>query len=532
MPNPHLASEADRRAAHRRAARTRVPPGADPRVPSVVMAHGALVASLRHGAIKTDDRLDEDTLIPLLSASRNSVRGALKMLAEAGLVSRFPRRGTAVVAELLDVPLNLGVGWGDAVPGEHQIHPVEARWVPSSPVTRRMLATAADRVHLSRCVDSMNGCPAMLYSRYTLAEGIDRPLVPGPADGDFSALFERTYGQPLAGIDCWVGATSATAEAAQLLHVPVGTPLLVKSRVLKDAGGTPREYSVSHYVASRVNMSAHVAASPVPGRSLPPIGLDASDAPADATHARHAPDLRPRTSVLDLVEEIRACVRDGQLPVGSVIVPACVASQFGADEECTRRALGRLHREGLLERDPEGVIRVVESVFAFELGSGRPYRDDEQHRYQSEVASSTRVVTPPFLEDVVPAREGRINRDEHVFRRDGQPLMLFIRYTDGHQRTPRPLTCETREADYGRLFFASYGTLVGSIDSWVHAVTADAQISKRLRVPEGSTVMLLERVMRDVDGTVRELTHSYIAGGRVSLGVSQVVSDAVEGSAA
>lgn len=521
MANSFFEAEAERRAAHMRVARERARSSAEIRVASVVGAHGALFTSLRRGAIQTHDRLDEESLIPMFSASRNSIRSALKLLADEGLVSRAPRLGTEVVARLLDVPLDIGSGWGpDAEAGDYEIIVTDERWVAATPISQRLLHTTHSRVHQTEVIDTFHGKPCMLYTRFTLADGARRPLVTGPDDADFRELFEQTYGSPLGSVECWVEAKAASGRSAARLDVHVGTPLIVKSRVLKDAAGVPREYSISHYPASRINMSARAVGG------LTSAGRD-SDAPepvADAALTRDSPsqELR-RSSATTLHTELRAAIRDGLVRLGEELDEEALAVSFATSRATVREALTHLAKEGILRRSRDAGAVVSSPISRFSLASGRPYEAAEQSQFQSEVLSSARVPVPPFLSGVLTSDTGRVHRDEHVSYRAGKPIMIFVRYSDGTLAAPRPLTSETGDADFASLFRRSYGLSPGVIESWVHAIRADEQIARRLDVAPGTVVLLLERLTHDSLGTVRELSHSYILAGSVSLQIHQDV---------
>jgi len=515
--------EAERRAAHKRAARERARHSQEVRLASVVGAHGALFTSLRRGALQAQDRLEEEELIPMFSASRNSVRGALKLLAAEGLVTRAPRRGTQVVARPLDVPLDIGAGWGpgpEPTDDSRRIVVTDQRWVASTPVSRWCLRTDEPQVFQSAVTEIHRGRPVMLYTRFTLTEGADRPLIVGNDDGDFATLFQRTYASPLSRVECWLDAKAADKHAAARLEVPVGTPLIVKSRVLTDAHGRRREYSISHYLAAQVTMSSQ-ALDEMGGRE--PVTELASDASVvgdpDPLPAR---DDLLRRSATDLHTELRTAIRTGMLDRGGRLDEERLARAFGASPTTVRAALARLQREGVVARDRDGVV-LAAPISSFSLHSGRPYAAADQPHFRSERLTSSLVQVPPFLRGMLESPSGRLHRDEHVSRRDGRPLMIFIRYSDGGMAQPRPLTSEAGEDDFAGLFRAAYGKLPGRIDSWVHAIRADEQIARRLDVAPGTVLLLLERLTHDVDGVARELSHSYILAGVVSLGIRQDV---------
>ncbi|MFT4262551.1 MAG: GntR family transcriptional regulator [Nocardioides sp.] len=520
MP-PSFFDENERRLAHMQAARDRARAAEQLRLTSIVGAHGALFTSIRRGSLAADDRLDEATLVPMFSASRNSIRGALKLLAAEGVVSRSPRLGTKVVSLPVEVPINVGNGW-DPAAAPHQTIVTDARWVASTPVSRHYLRTEESAVFQLEVTDLFEGRPALLYTRFTLAEGAERPLVTGEEGDDFHAVFKAAYGSPLARVECWIEAKAADESAARRLEVEPGTPLIVKSRVLWDATGAPREYSIGHYPAATVSLTSHVDAHV----DFQAGGLAAS--PADAVPARtevkHAavtdevpPEELRHRSIPDLHTEIRTAIRDGMVSPGAQLDEHDIEVAFGADPTTVHSVVEQLRAEGLVRRDPATGTLTATPITDLTLDSGVPYSSSEGPRYEGELLASARIQMPPFLGELLPAGSDRVLIDEHLVRLDGRPIMIFVRYSDGRLARPRTLTLENTTEDFETLFTRSYGLAPGRIESWVHAIRADDQIAPRLQVRPGSMLLLLERLTHDAKGELRELSHSYIAAGPVAL---------------
>ncbi|MEQ3553681.1 GntR family transcriptional regulator [Pseudonocardia nematodicida] len=499
-----------RRAARERAARqNRV------RVPSVLGAHGALVTSLRTGEICVNDRLDEGDIGARFSVSRNAVRSALRLLATEGVVSRSPRAGTVVTSGMTEIPIDNGLAWNVGTDPERQVVVLDQRWVASSPVIRRYLRTTATRVHASEILDLHVGNPILLYTRYTLEEGRDRPLVPRSDDGRFEEVFARAYGSPLARIDSWIEAGSADDRTAAQLRTPAGTPLIVKSRVLWSGDGVPREFSITHYPAARVALStATDGAGPdddpvVESVAVPEVRTGGVDA---------APDLL-RTSAANLRVELRAAIREGIVRPGDRLVEDELARSFGAGRSTVRQALTHLAHEGTVTRTAGSTL--AGPIAAYRLNSGVPHRETETGRHRSRHLTSVTIPAAPFVAHLLAPPDGRVVLDEFLSVRDDGHATLYLRYTTPSAE-PRPLVVGRRD-EFREGFRRAYGRPPGRVVTVVHAVTADADAARRLRVAPDSILLLSERVLFDADGAVREFSHSYRAAAHACLATRTVL---------
>ncbi|MDO8383183.1 MAG: GntR family transcriptional regulator [Microbacterium sp.] len=222
------------------------------RSPSFIHAH--LRSSIRRGVFGPDAKLDEDLLIEAYSTSRNSVRTALSLLAEEGVVTRGPRHGTIVKDGIDDIRIDTGSG---SEPGQNHRHVttrISLSIIPTTPLIRDQLRTDSPTVLVTQWVDFRDDVPFTLYVNHVLGTS-HRRLTSEPPYDSFEVLFERAWGSPLARIDCSVQAVSSDERTAKLLNVEAGTTLLLKERLLWDATGTPREFSHSYYVASRTALT-------------------------------------------------------------------------------------------------------------------------------------------------------------------------------------------------------------------------------------------------------------------------------------
>jgi GntR family transcriptional regulator len=479
------------------------------RLRSVASVHGALRSSLRTGLIEADDRLDESTLVDRFSVSRNAVRAALGVLVDEGIVSRSPRAGTVVRSDITDVQIDNGVGWRTAGAEVYHCEVLERRWVAATPLTRRYLADDGPQVHLTELVLVRRGEPTMLYTRFSLSDGAERRLVLTSSDTHFDKEFTQAYGSPLGAVDCWVEAVEADGKVAAELRVPVGTALLVKSRVLWSADGVPREYSVSHYLAARTALSTRTRR----GRTSRP-------APAQVVVPRPRTEVDPagpplRRSATSVHGELRAALRSGLLPTGARLDEQELATHFGVSRNSMRRGLARLADEGLVRRNRRTGTTIERTIADLTLDNGIGWDPAETERYRAERLAVATVPTPPFLARILRTDDPTINVGEYRVYRDGRPFIVYLRYSRAGVPT-RPLSCDSL-ADFDELFAQAHGSAVNRIETTVHAVRAHERTGRLLDVPPSTLLLLKERLLIDGSGKPCEFSHSYYAAAGVAL---------------
>lgn len=198
-------------------------------------------------------------------ASRVTVRRALEALRAEGLVASRQGFGWFVAAD----PLRQSLG---------RLGTIEAQLAESGIASERRILGFAFVAAPAR-VRAVLGCASVLeVRRLNLADGAPfaRVTVWCPdhlgarlsrADVEASPLYEL-IAVPLGGATQTIGAAAAAADDAELLGIPVGSPVLVCSRVTRGADGRP------------VLMSEHVFPAHLTEFSVELPSVDASMAPS------------------------------------------------------------------------------------------------------------------------------------------------------------------------------------------------------------------------------------------------------------
>lgn len=238
------------------AVRERTRAGDHTRTRSVARLHGLLRADIRHGYVTRAEQLVENELMRSYSASRATVRQALNLLAEEGLVTRSSGRGTIVNGAMIAIPLGDASGMPRASAREHHNVLVDSGQVVSTPLLRERLQTREPTLTMSEHVSYRRGHPYCVYTRYWVGASGHRPLTSDDPDSGFEQIFARAHGARLGRIDTTVQAITAAPEVARLLDVRDGVVLLLKERLLTDVSGVPREFSMTHFVASQVALES------------------------------------------------------------------------------------------------------------------------------------------------------------------------------------------------------------------------------------------------------------------------------------
>lgn len=200
----------------------------------------------------------EADLMCAYGASRNVVRAALDLLRSDGYVTRLQGRGTLVVSQRVvhDLGINRGIGVECSGGGQRVITRFRSVATEAAP------PTVAARLQLEqgeRCVvadyevlvDRNPYAIATSYLAGAAVEGVFERDLDGDWYGDWVDVL-AALGVVTGRLEVQVEVTAADEPVADLLSVPVMTPLLRFERLLHDADGAPIDFGFSRCRSDRI----------------------------------------------------------------------------------------------------------------------------------------------------------------------------------------------------------------------------------------------------------------------------------------
>lgn len=227
--------------------------------PAYLQVAQGLAARIESGALEGGTALPaERDLAGTLGLSRVTVRQALALLAQRGLLTRRHGSGTFVnapeTAAPAPRPLGLLTGFSDdvrsrgGVPGARVLGFEEGRPTPQEAMT--LALSPQDRVYRLRRLRTADGEP-LAVEESTLPAGVVGPLTAADVtDASLYALLAARGLSPVRAVR-HLRAVNAEAPLSGWLGVPPGAALLATERVSWAEGGRPVEHARAHYRGDR-----------------------------------------------------------------------------------------------------------------------------------------------------------------------------------------------------------------------------------------------------------------------------------------
>lgn len=229
----------------------------------------AFLRDIAEGRLRVGDKLPtEDQLMRQYAVSRITVRQALDVLRQQGLLERFPRRGSFVTAPSATSTWTIS-SIRDVIDAGSEVEkkvidwgpfrvPTKPRWLPWPPgerLYRLRSVRSQDRLplyYIEVCV------PAKL-GKQLLLEDLERATV--------TELLNHKLGISIAGGEEEIFATVADRALAGRLGVRPGWPLLVLDMVFHAADGKPLEAARAWYRADKFRRKNRLSGAALQGES-------------------------------------------------------------------------------------------------------------------------------------------------------------------------------------------------------------------------------------------------------------------------
>lgn len=193
-----------------------------------------LRTEITNGEVDAEEPITEAKLIARFGVSLAPIRQALKELTNEGLVYRKQGKGTFPTTEIkVDRPADLKPGGLYRYLDDRGLHPTSSvsgieRVVPPENVQAKLALPPSEKVlHFNRQI-AVDGQPFAINDIYIVSPNSFLPTEAELSDGGSAlALLEERHGIVLDRAEHEAWATSADRETAELLGVPVASPVLV-----------------------------------------------------------------------------------------------------------------------------------------------------------------------------------------------------------------------------------------------------------------------------------------------------------------
>lgn len=438
--------------------------------------HAALHSTLQRVADPADRNLVENEIAAAYGVSRSTVRAALSTLADEGVISRTPRRGT----QLTEPFVVLSPQSPDSSGGIELRHHGRGR-VRSSPVTRAVLRSAVAE-HLAEEETGWGGGSPLFHTRRYL----DRP-----EDFDRAVTTAQTAFE----------ASVADRYTADMLQIDEGTPVLLAFSVRFGSDGLPVAIETTVFPASRVVLQSSDWVH----------GNPALWSRQERAGAGSLPDRRRTPG--ELHSELRAGIRMHVLSMGDRLSVVELMADFDVSRNTALVALSRLADEGLIDRSPRRGTHLVSHIAQIQVQLGLVAKDDPRGRWVR--LASRRMPAPAFVDEILGPEQGLVDVSEFLYEHGQSREQIYVLYS-----VPGPnirQLSDFRTAPFDELFRRAYGVDRSHNEVGVSVVRAPHDIAWKLDMEPGSLCLLQERIVVGRDGRPREFSHSYYRGSQMAL---------------
>lgn len=205
----------------------------------------------------------EPELEQTYNVSRTTVRKAMKMLADEGLIEIKQGRGTMVLDRKTPQNFNHVTSVTETLIQSGYTVTTKSRYVdkitPPESVAKALRLKNDEMVVRVQRIQLANGEPVCIMTNY-----IPESLVPDmeKKHGEFTGLYhylEQQYGISIDNTEDTIFAAAADFTEAQILNIPPGFPLLIVERVCYDANKKPLCFDKVRILSNRYKVQVSTA---------------------------------------------------------------------------------------------------------------------------------------------------------------------------------------------------------------------------------------------------------------------------------
>ncbi|MGW4353168.1 GntR family transcriptional regulator [Nocardia sp. NPDC004582] len=207
----------------------------------------------------------EPELAAEFAVSRNTVRDALALLKDEGLIERAPKVGTHVAQRKYDHGLDALLGLKETLRGHGEVrNEVRAarRVTPPPAVARKLRLEPGDQAVYIERLRWFGDLPLSLDLTYLAPDIGDEVVTRDLETNDVFALIEQISGGPLGSADLALEAITADAHSAMTLQMPEGGALLLLERLTRLEDGRPVDLEYIRMRGDRITMRGSLNRQP------------------------------------------------------------------------------------------------------------------------------------------------------------------------------------------------------------------------------------------------------------------------------
>ncbi|MBE7381796.1 MAG: phosphonate metabolism transcriptional regulator PhnF [Leptolyngbya sp. SIO1E4] len=228
-------------------------------LPLYIQIASELRQNIAEAVFKIGDRLPTETeLSARFGVNRHTLRRAMEVLRQEGIVGVERGRGTFVMATPIAVPIGKRVRFNEAL---------KAQSLKPQRQVLRIVDLKAD-AQLSQSLDSAIGEPALLFERLSLVDDIPISVASSyfPSQRfpelathcqnyrSISQMLQNEYGCDHIRRQTRISARTARPRDARLLKMPATSPILLSEAINVDQQGAVIEYGVTRFRSDRMEL--------------------------------------------------------------------------------------------------------------------------------------------------------------------------------------------------------------------------------------------------------------------------------------